>query len=174
MDADAYHDQLSALLPPGLPWPRAPETRLQRLLAAWADTLVRIDARGDALLEEADPRTAAELLDEWEHAYGLPDRCYDDITSTPARRAALLARILDRGGQRPADYLAIAAALGVQAELHEFRPHTVESDVNVPLWDITWAYAWEVRIPDGAPGTFACLLRRRKPAHTTLIVTVEV
>lgn len=194
MDADAYRDHLAGLLPLGLPWPREPDTTLGALLAAWADSLARVDARALELLAEANPSTTAALLADWEAAYGLPDACIGEAAqTTSARRAALLARILARGGQRPADYVAIAAALGMAATVVEYRPHSVESTVTLPLLDAAWAYAWDLHLAAGVTvqalpvdGTVAeplaswlvadallCLLRRAKPAHTHVTLTQE-
>lgn len=190
--ADDYRRQLSALLPRGLAWPRDPQSALQLLLGAIAQELARVDQAQAALLEEADPRSTLALLGEWEAAYGLPDVCLDASGDTVGqRRAALLDRILDLGGQRPADYLAMAAALGVSATLTEYRPMTVADSVIAPLCGPDWAYSWKLQcalavtpIPHTVAGTVAeplaswtglpaleCLLRRRKPAHTTLLIS---
>jgi uncharacterized protein YmfQ (DUF2313 family) len=72
---DAYLAQLAALLPTGPALPREPDSVLMRLLGMPAAELAAVQARVDALLAEADPRITAELLPEWEAAFGLPDDC---------------------------------------------------------------------------------------------------
>lgn len=192
LSADAYAAQLAALLPRGLAWPREPGSTLAGVLGAWAEEFARLDARGWTALEEADPRATVEMLTDWERAYGLPDPCLASDTQTVAtRRAALLARILDRGGQRPADMIALAAVLGITATVHEFRPWTVADPIDRPIAGVPWAYAWELVAETGFAVTawtvgstvaeplavwsgseaLRCLLRRAKPAHTTLMIT---
>jgi|GEM_PF-2742733 len=75
LTADDYLALCQNLLPSGPAWPRESDAFVTRLLDAWAQELARIDARVDALIEEADPRTTSELLDDWEREYGLPDEC---------------------------------------------------------------------------------------------------
>ena len=75
MTRDDYLAQLVALLPTGPAIPREPGGVLLRLLEAPAAELARVDLRGAALLDEADPRATAELLTDWQHAFGLPDAC---------------------------------------------------------------------------------------------------
>lgn len=75
MLADAYLDQLLALLPPGAALVREPGSPLVRVLGVTAAELARVDARAEQLLLEADPQETAEMLSDWERALGLPDIC---------------------------------------------------------------------------------------------------
>lgn len=194
LDADAYRRTLAALLPRGLAWPREPCSVLQRLLGAWADELARVDGRGDDLLEEAFPNTAAELLSEWEIAFGLPDVCGPELApeDLAGRRAALWAKVITTGGQSPAYFLALAAALDWDVALIEHRRHTVGQTVEAPLHGDPWAYTWELHSDEGAEvtnftaasavsaplATWAdwreCLFRRLKPAHTHLLFSYGI
>jgi uncharacterized protein YmfQ (DUF2313 family) len=70
-----YLRQLQALLPPGPAWPKNDDATLTRLFGALASELARVDGRAWQLLEEADPRTTAELFLDWERVAGLPDAC---------------------------------------------------------------------------------------------------
>ncbi|MFV2949661.1 putative phage tail protein, partial [Pseudomonas japonica] len=88
MTADDYHQQLFALLPPGIVWESHPDSRLQKLLAGQAQEPARIDERIRALLAEADPRQALETFEEWETSYGLPSACAPLDQSMADRRAA--------------------------------------------------------------------------------------
>jgi uncharacterized protein YmfQ (DUF2313 family) len=92
---DAYLAQLAALLPTGPALPREADSVLMRLLGMPAAELAAVQARVDALLAEADPRITAELLPDWEAAFGLPDDCSPLSTF----RRASLATWLDAGGQ---------------------------------------------------------------------------
>lgn len=89
-----------------------------------AEPLARVDARGDALIGETDPRTTAEMLPDWERVVGLPDAC-SRAAGEPTlqeRRAAIHQRWTARGGQSRAFFIAVAEALGYAVEIEEYRP----------------------------------------------------
>lgn len=182
-----YLESLQALLPQGFAWPRAADATLTRLLLAWAGELARVDARAADLVEEADPRTASELLADWERVAGLPDPCVAAFGVTQAageRRAALVARLTAIGGQGAAYYVALAAALGYTITITEHRTFTVKSKVNDPLNDAEWRFAFSIHAPLDTVRHFTvrsgvneplaswgnelleCVIRRLKPAHT--------
>jgi uncharacterized protein YmfQ (DUF2313 family) len=160
---------------------------LTRLLCAIADELARVDARGDVLIDEADPRTTAELLSDWERVAGLPDTCVVVEQSTQQRRASLLQRLTSTGGQSRAYFIALAAALGIPITITEFAENSVEDDVEAPLNGVDWAYAWQVNaalntvfeatVEDTVEDPFAswsnapleCVISRLKPAHTIVL-----
>lgn len=124
MTPDDYLTQLQALLPPGAAWTREPDASLARLLHAFADALARIDARGDDLLREADPREARELLPDWLRTFGLPDECtpagaFDTLAE---QRDALVQRVTARGGATAQYVIAVAAGIGFAITIEELRP----------------------------------------------------
>lgn len=184
-----YLRQLQALLPPGPAWSKDDDSPLGRLLAGMAVELARIDGRAWQLIEEADPRTTAELFLDWEHVAGLPDACvlaFGDEQSLDQRRSALVGKLATLGGQSPAYYVGLAAALGYAITITEFRAHTVNNDVEFPVFDDAWAFAWQVNAalntiteitvdmtvedPLAAWGNalLECVINRLKPAHTTV------
>lgn len=147
MSAEQYRDQLLARQPPGAALPTDPESTWAKLLLALADELARLDARAEVLLEEADPRTTYELLPDWERNVGLPDSCVPGAQTVEQRRAALIAR-LALGGNLSRQYLIGAAArLGYTITITEYLPHTVDSDVDAPLYGEGWAFAFRVNAP---------------------------
>ncbi|HRD47444.1 MAG TPA: DUF2313 domain-containing protein, partial [Caulobacter sp.] len=95
--AAQYLEQLQALLPPGAAWARDSEASLTKLLAGLAEEFARVEGRGLALAEEADPRTATELLGEWEAAFGLPDTCAVTPATIDGRQLALHQRVASLG-----------------------------------------------------------------------------
>jgi uncharacterized protein YmfQ (DUF2313 family) len=186
--ATDYQRQLQALLPPGPAWPRDDNTGLARFLAGLAEEFARVDARTDALLDEADPRTIAELLTEWERVCGLPDGCVGPLDGTAARRAAVLGRITAQGGQSIAYYIAVAASIGFTVTITEERVHTCLSDCMEPLNDDEWRFVWNVNVAGVFTVTYLtciddcvtplaswgnalleCTINRLKPAHTLAI-----
>lgn len=184
-----YRAQLAALLPTGLAWPREPDSTLQRLLAGWAETFARLDARAQELVAESDPRAALALLPDWARVAGVPDACVDGAPATSALRAQLLRRLTQLNSPTPAYFVDLAAAFGFAITITEFTPTTVEDDVDAPILDLEWAYAWQVNTTlDGGVSEISveddvetpletwnnnaaleCLINRAKPAHTTII-----
>lgn len=187
LKADDYLRQLQALLPPGPAWPRDDDATITRLLHGLAEELARVDGRARQLLEEADPRTTAELFTDWERVAGLPDACavaFGGEQTTAQRRTALVGRLITVGGQTPAYFIGLAAALGYAITITEFSEHTVDDDVDHPLYDVAWSFAWQVNaalntvteltVDDTVDDPLAswgnalleCVLRRVAPAHT--------
>lgn len=185
-----YLRQLQALLPPGPAWPKDDDATLTRLLGALAAELARVDGRAQQLVEEADPRTVAELFADWERVAGLPDTCAQafGVDQTMAqRRTALVGRLTPLGGQSPAYFIGLAAALGYAITITEFRAHCVNDDVEQPLYDSAWNFAWQVNAalntvtaitvdstvedPLSAWGNalLECVMKRLKPAQTTVL-----
>lgn len=185
--ATQYLHQLQALLPQGAAWTREPGTILASLLDALAQEPARVDARGDALVRESDPRTTQEMIADWERAFGLPVPCTWLASSLNLRRSALHANVISTGGQSRAYYIGVAAALGYTITITEFRPFTVGDHVDDPIYGEDWAYAWQVNAPaetvtyfsatSGAGDALAewgnarleCAISRIKPAHTIVI-----
>lgn len=190
MTATDYLRQLQALLPPGPAWPTDDAALVTRLLAALAAELTRVDGRAMQLVEEADPRTTAELFGDWERNAGLPDSCaiaFGGDQTVAQRRAALVGRLTTLGGQSSAYYIGLAAALGYAITITEFHEHSVNDDVEHPLYDVAWNFAWQVNAalntvtditvestvedPIAAWGNalLECVIKRLKPAQTTVI-----
>ncbi|EPY01345.1 YmfQ family protein [Magnetospirillum fulvum] len=185
---ELYLSQLQALLPTGAAWPREPDTVLTNVLLAMADGLARAHNRALDLIEEADPRTTLELLTDWERVCGLPDPCSGPAATIAERRAQVVARLTATGGQSPAYYVVLAAALGFEititerrARFHGRRTH------GTPYGGREMQFIWEVHLPPetvfrrrhgrgyhGEPyaswgaQSLICMLERLKPAHTII------
>ncbi|RYY25252.1 MAG: DUF2313 domain-containing protein [Sphingomonadales bacterium] len=197
-DAAAYRAMLAQLLPRGSAWASGPDTNLGKLLAGEAEEFARADARAQRLLDEADPRTALELLPDWERVAGLPDACTGAPDSLGERQAALANKIAQRGGQSRAFFIELAARLGYYIEISEFTSLDAGFSAGDACNDDGWRFAWliEVLIGDDAyragyaefcAGSMAgerllgfgaldleCLIGRAKPAHTHAIFAYTV
>lgn len=112
MNEQDYLAQLQALLPRGAAWPRDPNAVLTQVLEALAQEPARLHAEALALLDEADPRTTAQLLYDWERVAGLPSPCVTTEQSTAERRNALVARLTGVGGQSRQYFIDLATRLG--------------------------------------------------------------
>lgn len=103
--AEAYAGMLASLFPPGKLWTFI-ASLLSKVLLASADELVRVDQRGQDLVNEADPSTAVELLPEYERELALVA-----APSVLERRANVVGRLVNRQRFRPADFQAALAPL---------------------------------------------------------------
>ncbi len=186
--AEDYLLSLQQLIPEGQAWPRETDAVLTRLLAGMAEEPARVEARSEALVEEADPRETVELLPDWERVAGLPDECTAAAETIGQRQQALVARLTARGGQSPRYFIDLAAALGFEIEIVERRPfRSGFSHSGDPLGGDGWMFVWEVHLAEitqrfflsgqghaGEPlstwgnAILECLFEKLKPAHTIL------
>lgn len=182
--ADEYLHQLQALLPNGPAWPRDLDTELARLLAAFAEEFSRIDAQVEKLTIEADPRATSDMLPDWERVAGLPDACVGEPASISERRALLVSKLSNVGGQSRQFFIDVAAQLGYEVTITEFRPYRVNSHVNDAVIGEAWLFVWQVNAAQNMVRRFAvtsqvsdplagwgneileCAISRLKPAHT--------
>lgn len=122
MNQKAYLSLLYDLLPRGQAWIRNTQSMLSRILGVAAAELARVHSRALDLLDEADPRTASEMLTDWERATGLPDTCSAVSTTIQERRMAVHQKWISRGGQSNHYWHDLAARLGYKIEITEHRP----------------------------------------------------
>jgi uncharacterized protein YmfQ (DUF2313 family) len=170
LEAEDFLAGLQALLPRGAAWARDHDAGLTALLTGIADQQARQHARTADLSErESDPALTDEMLADWERAYGLPDPCNPSVTDPAARRAILLAKIIEGRTPTLPTILELIAGYGVDAAITEHRPHHCEDDCEYPVYDEPWAFAWTVWAPIGVGLPHACVVSRIAPAHTVPI-----
>ncbi|MBD3728772.1 MAG: DUF2313 domain-containing protein [Sphingomonadales bacterium] len=199
-DGPAYANQLAQLLPRGAAWEVAPDSLRARLLEALAEEFARIDGRGGALLDEADPRTTLELLPDWERVAGLPDSCTGAPDSVQERQVALREKLTGVAGQNAAAFIEAAARIGYVITIEEHRPARMGMRLGERLNGADWAYTWTARISPfdsyleeasflaqarlgdrlgvrlrgfGALDV-ECVIRRMAPAHTIVLFAYDV
>lgn len=180
---------LLSLLPTGTVWPRRDGSTVARSCAGIAALAGRLQARAGALLIDAFPATAYELLPDWETTLGLPDSCAGPAPTLQQRRAQVTARLTAQGGQSMPYLVAQAAALGYAITVDEFAPARAgQIRAGDPIRGEAWAHALVVRAPAttvtyfragqsaaGEPlatwgnGALECSLRRLIPAHTVIL-----
>ncbi|MDH5753428.1 MAG: DUF2313 domain-containing protein [Deltaproteobacteria bacterium] len=169
LTAEEYLSALQALLPPGAAWTREPDAELSKLLQAWADEFARLDARAKALLDEADPSSAVELLPDWETICSL------DGTGTEAdRQAALGGHLNATGGVSGPYFTGLAEDLGVSISITRYKPFkTGWNTVGEALTNGDWIYTWRVIGPVATSAEIKAaletLFEAEKPAHTIVI-----
>ncbi len=171
VSAEIYAAQLAALLPVGPAWTRREGSLLARLLFALGGELARLHVRADTLLVEADPRSTAELLPDWELTAGLPDPCVAVAQSVQQRRIALVARLTATGGASRSYFIGVGAAYGYTITIEEPALHTWRirsADVLVTPFRAGLSTAGDPLTSFGNE-SLECLFNRIKPAHTALL-----
>lgn len=188
--AQDYASLLRDLLPPGQAFRREPGTDTDILLGALAEEFARLDGRAFDLPGEVLPSTTTELLPDWERVAGLPDRCAGVLEDTQqGRRNALLAKLTSTGGQSIPYFISVAAALGFDITITEYRPFRAGLSVaGDALTNGLWRHVWRVNAPAqtvisfraglsaaGEPlaswgnAPLECKINQLKPAHTLAI-----
>lgn len=191
MDLNQYKSFLFNLLPSGFAWTRQAGTNIDNLILAKASELQRVDNRLDNLLTEAYPLTSFELLTDWERITGLPEGCEGAATTIQLRREAVDRKLSSIGGQSKAFYEDVAARLGYDVEISDYKVFRAGSGAaGDALNDAPWGHAFRVDAPaetirsfragSGAAGEplsswgnqlLECVMNRIKPAHTIAIYT---
>lgn len=180
---------IQSLLPRGVVWPRDQDAVQTQALTGLAPTYERSTARANYLLSDAFPATTYELLPEWEETLGLPDPCAGAAPSIQARRAQVVARFANSGGQSAAYFTQFVANLGYDISVENFGPARCGlarcGDLD---YGESWAFAWSVDVPlntvtqaragasaAGDPlaswgnDVLQCELEAVKPAHTVIL-----
>lgn len=186
---DAHRQKRASLMPEGVLWPQGAESTTQKLQIAKAEEDARVDATAQQLINESDPRTAFDLLTDWERVCGLPDKC-SELTDTLAdRRAAVVTKLTGLPSQTPAYYQAMALGLGYDVTITEFRPFCAGSgQAGEPVLSAAWAHAWQVNAPETTVQSFRadnatageplrswgndkleCVIQQHAPAHTVTL-----
>lgn len=186
-----YRAAFLALLPPGVAVRRDSNSAWWQLATGLATEPWRLDGRAAALLVEADPNKADELLPEWEALLGLPDGCYPAAVTLEARRAAVVAKLTGLAAPTPAGLEALATLVGEPATILEASPALAGVlRAGDPVPGEAWAFAFYVQagattVVDAVAGTLAagdplrswgsdeleCAIDAAKPAHTVAVHT---
>lgn len=189
MSSDQYVALLKNLLPRGIAWPRDLQTYFHKLFQALADEMVRFDQRISVdLVNEADPNTTLELLEDWERIVDLPDDTQLALGTTVAqRRADILRKLTFRGGQSKKFFVDLAATFGYTVTIDEPRPFRAGSRSKDRCYSVNWIHHWRVIAPSAVTTSFRAgkgrcgdrlrtwrndtleaVITKAKPAHTVV------
>lgn len=158
-NADAYQQQLDALLPPGRLWDSLRDDPLMEgLLLGLGDEFARTESGAEQLLNEADPRTAQQLLPDWEGFAGLPDKCAGGGTTIQERQDALHQRLTALGSLDFGFYQSVAEKLGYGVTLRDFKPFRcgVSQVGTDELNPIESRFHWDVNVLGARITHFRC------------------
>jgi uncharacterized protein YmfQ (DUF2313 family) len=170
---DDYCPTWPQLLPRGFAWKPKPGGIMDRLFCALAQEASRIERRGRDLIEEMDPRTTQELLEDWERVLALPGPCVENPpTTVEGRRAAVHAKLANQQFSSRTFFLELAEDLGYPnatiSSLHD--PFICGGSVcGDPLQGHhgSWTYAWLFTANDTSENDeqLRCLIRESAQAH---------
>jgi len=199
-----YKQLFRKLFPRGFAWDsKAVEgTEFADFIAALSNEPCRVEERGFDFLDEMDPNTTFEMLDNWERLLGIPDECTPEgDPSLFERRVRVLQKLTTGGGQNEAFFKLIAQQLGYDVDIFDvedfkdFRVGTAR--VGDALTNTTpsneggWAYTFSVtapaefvrrfRVGQSTVGdrlvsfeneTLECVIRKFAPAHVTVLFSI--
>lgn len=187
-----YRDALLRLLPQGLAWPRLSNSVLYTTVSGLTQIFGDVDDRAADLLEtETDPRTANELLPEWERAFGLPDPLAPvPPTDLATRRTLLVNWITLKGRQDRQFFINVAATFGMTVTIREYAPYmtgvsrvgdsrqaslTVDTlhfrwELGAPETRFYWTVRLESLLPSYSGADMLAVLQRWKPAQTQIVM----
>lgn len=111
-----YSNVIRRFLPRGHAWQIGPF--FNDFINSLSVEPARIEERANKFLDELDPNTTFEMLDNWERLLGIPDSCTPpgEITLSQ-RRVRVLQKLTTGGGQSHAFYKLIARQLGYEVDV---------------------------------------------------------
>lgn len=191
--AEQVADALRKLLPRGSAYAGALAGELRKLLLGFSEEFVRVRERMAALIVESDPRQTTELLPDWEAEFDLPSKCITVPQTEAERRAAIVGKLVNAGGQSVQFFIDQAAALGFTVTIEEAHGFRLGLDgmgdgVGGTDWNFVWYLHAEESVSQylivdgGAVGDQLvewgsempeCVINALKPAHTHAIFTYQ-
>jgi len=183
---DKYRYLVLQLFPHGKAWNRDSTGMLYQIAEGLGVEASRIDEALIQLVEDADPRTTTQLLDEWESLVKIPDECQEKAAAIEDRRRDVLRKLTNRGGASLQFFVDLAEGIGYTVTVNNCFPF--RAGVNRAgdrLFGDLWRFWFQVQAADfdlrvfrageGRAGdrlrTFRndeleCVIRRSAPAHT--------
>lgn len=184
----AVQAEMLAIAPEGFAWPEGDADSFTA--AKWlalANEISLVEGRCEAMLPQIDPRTAPDLLSDYQRVLG-PDPCgRDQLALSFADQAALAwQRWTGAPGAYPGWFIAAAAAIGVTMTITEYpqsmcgasvcgdslvpSPQQCSFLVGLPATRVTQAVCGAAQCGDliGAftPNLMECVVRAFAPLHT--------
>lgn len=191
-----YSKLFRKLLPQGWAWQRKHDTdsNLYKLSSSLSVEFCRVEDRSRDLLNEVDPQTTSEMLEDWERLLALPDECSptDEVLTEQERRDRVVQVLTTRGGQNEAFYRTLASNFGYDIDVitvsdqPPFRAG--QGRAGDRLTNGSWRYAFVITAPADSVERFRagqnragdpllsvenevleCLMEKHKPAHAVAI-----
>jgi uncharacterized protein YmfQ (DUF2313 family) len=142
---------LIGLLPRGWVWWRSQASNVGRSLYPLADAIATLEADAESMQDEIDPRTASQLLPDYERVLG-PDPAAMPSSSDPSltqrRQTAFRRWTMSPGGQSAAYFIALCATMGVTITIDEFAPMAAGGFVaGAAVISSAQSRIWRVNLP---------------------------
>ena len=172
---EKYLPMLLSLLPPGVIWQYEEGDDFYELLKALSYAYARVEARGQDLINEMDPRTAFELLDDWERVLDLPGTNPNPAVTTQERRDAIHSLLLGFGDPSRSFYEDLAESLGYNAVVtqEQYNMWVPGSIVGNPLSQHEWRYVWHLITQSGSnDDLLKWSVRLTVPEHTKVFFDI--
>lgn len=179
---------VTGLFPQGKAWEAGEGSTLDNLKAVIADEFLRIGNRAIDLLNEADPRTTFEMVEDWERVLALPDDCTGPEATIEERRNQIVYKLTLQGGQSKQFFKDLALTLGYVVDIEEYDQFHVGNPVQQPLFGQDWMHAFGViaplnslrpfrvnvntvsnRLVEFGDDVFECLITKAKPSHSVVL-----
>jgi uncharacterized protein YmfQ (DUF2313 family) len=139
---------LAKVAPSGQAWPRPTTSVFRAVLEGLAAGPSEVERRADQLQVEIDPRSALELLPDFERLLGLPSACTAGEPQTVVeRRAAVVQKLTAVRGATVDELELLAASLGIVSEVVEYRAFVAGSHAGDLLSNGGWLYTVTLRAP---------------------------
>lgn len=184
-----YTQAHAQFLPRGLAWPRSLGSVLMRLLAAFSSAYAALHASLVLLTRELDPRSASQMLSEWEAFAGLPDTCSLVQGTEFERRASVAAKLTATGGANATYFIQMAETLGYPgATVTEFPVRRFgRARFGTPFYGRAWRNVWQLnltaegstakrfsdrfgtRFKQSSNTVLECRVVKLKPSHTRVL-----
>ena len=194
--AKDYAYQLDELLPRGPIWKRRQGTLLDAFIFALSNELARVSNKAEGILDEADPRTSIELLEEWFNDWGIPSACLTALAdpNQEQKRRELITKIISSRSLTAEFFKEVAESIGYECEIVTYSAFTVADTVDKALYGTEWntSYSMGIRVKSQSPtrlfttnwtvdqplavwgdSLFECLMRELIPAHVVAIFEYE-
>jgi uncharacterized protein YmfQ (DUF2313 family) len=143
-----FQSALRSLMPTGRAWDKEAGSVLDSALGGLAPSYARNSAAAVALLADAFPATALDMLPEWEAALGLPDPCAGESPTLAGRRQQVVARLTNSGGQSIRYFVQYAASLGYTVTISQYAPFRCgQSRAGDALGSVDWFFTWSINAP---------------------------
>lgn len=188
---EKYIDLVYKLLPPGRAWNRSVHSNLYKLVSGFAPEFSRIEERVRDLMRESNPSRCVETLEDWEKLLGLPDSCTINLNlSFEQRRMVVVQKLVAGGGSSIAFFEQIAKIFGYDdIQVNDYKPFRAgRSQAGDQLSGEGWEYTFKVfsentiinnfkagksqagdQIRTFGDPAMECIIRKVKPAHTTVL-----
>ncbi|MGC1549432.1 MAG: putative phage tail protein [Rhodanobacter sp.] len=152
-----FHAALQNLMPRGRAWSKDPASIQDQTIACFAPSFERVTAAAIALIADAFPATALDMVPEWQLALGLPDPCAGPAPGLIQERQQIVARLTNSGGQSAAYFIAFAAAFGYTVTVTNDAPFRCgQSRAGQHVGSQDWFFSWVIHAPENTSEPFLC------------------